>query len=368
VLPDRIDLLDNLYGLSRRALFKADPERVHDLTLKTMARISASPKLLSRLERASAEPDERLSVELFGSTVPSPLGIAAGLDKNAVAFPALLALGFSSVEIGTVTPTPQLGNERPRIFRLADDEALINRMGFPSAGLDAVETSLAHLHRRGHHLGCNIGPNKSSVEAGTSAVDCIAALRRLSGFAAYSVINVSSPNTARLRDLQGKEALRALLRDITSAVPRQRSGPLLVKIAPDLTPSELHDLLDVIHEFALDGVVATNTTITRPASLQSAAKREQGGLSGRPLAPLSSSIVRQIARATSGNLPIIAAGGIFTGEDVLNAIAQGASFVQTYTGFIFRGPAMPRLVLEEMIEALDREGVGSIRELRQSAT
>lgn len=309
-------------------------------------------------------PDPRLAVQAFGTTFPTPLGVAAGLDKNAVAFPALLALGFSFVEVGTVLPSPQAGNPKPRVFRLPKDLALINRMGFPSNGLDAVAASLQQRYRPRHLLGCNVGPNKTSVEAGTVATDCIAGLERIGPFGAYSVINVSSPNTARLRDLQGKAALRALLREITSAVPPHRSGPLLIKLSPDLTGPELHDVLDVVDEIGIDGVVATNTTLSRPPGLRSRAGSEGGGLSGRPLSPLASRMVRTIAQETNGKLAIIAAGGIFTGSDVLAAIAAGATLAQVYTGFIYRGPAMPQQVNAEMLDLMDRHGVRSLGELR----
>ncbi|MER3439096.1 MAG: dihydroorotate dehydrogenase (quinone), partial [Chloroflexota bacterium] len=319
----------SVYELTKPVIFRLDPETTHERAISLLRRISASPRACDALRRRYQLEDPRLEVRLFGKTFPNPLGIAAGFDKNGVAVPALLALGFGSVEVGTVTPLPQPGNPRPRLFRLPEDEALINRLGFPGEGMDAVARHLTATAERNGVLGINIGPNRAAVDAGTADLDCVAALRRLARFAAYVVINVSSPNTARLRELQGKAALAHLLGAVMDAARAEPvPPPVLVKVSPDLSENELNDVLDVATALDLSGIVATNTTVARPPHLRSRHKDEPGGLSGRPLAPKTLAVVRHIAARTHGALPIIAVGGIFTGDDVLSAIAAGASLVQ----------------------------------------
>jgi dihydroorotate dehydrogenase len=299
--------------------------------------------------------------------LPGPVGIAAGLDKNAVAYPALIALGWDFVEVGTITPEPQPGNPKPRVFRLSDDRALINRMGFPGEGADSIAINLVQRRRSGATIGCNIGPNKASVEASLDAViaDCTHLAARFASLADYLVVNVSSPNTARLRDLQGKDALRLLLTKVKAAIPVARPTPLLVKIAPDLTEVEISDIVSVVLETGLDGIVATNTTIARPPNLRSRGRGETGGLSGRPLRDRSLAVVRQIARETNGSLPVIAVGGISSGGDALAAIRAGASAVQVYTGMIYEGPGLACAIKCELIREMDSTGATTLADLRE---
>lgn len=356
------------YELAKPVLFRLDPEATHERAVSLLKRISASPGACTLLRRRYVVDDPRLEVRLFGRTFPNPLGIAAGFDKNGVAVPALLALGFGSVEVGTVTPLPQAGNPRPRLFRLPEDEALINRLGFPGDGMDAVARNLEATAGRNGVMGINVGPNRAAVDAGTADQDCVAALRRLASFATYVVINVSSPNTARLRDLQGKTALAHLLGEVMDAAQAlPAKPPVLVKVSPDLSEGELNDVLDVVSALDLAGIVATNTTVTRPPHLRSRHKDEPGGLSGRPLAPKALAVVRHIYGRTRGTLPIIAAGGIFSGSDVLAAIAAGASLTQTYTGFVYRGPSMAKQVLHELLAVMEAQGIRSLDEVRGSA-
>jgi len=355
------------YSIVRPLLYKVDAESMHNAGLSGLAFISRSRPLTRAIERFYRFDDERLNVNLFGETFESPVGVAAGLDKNGVAVPVLIALGFSFVEIGTVTPVSQPGNSKPRVFRLAEDEAIVNRMGFPGAGVDRVESNLARCGSRLGNLGVNIGPNKASVIAGTADQDCVAVLKRLHDFAAYLVVNVSSPNTAELRKLQGKEALRELLERVIEARPAANPKPVLVKISPDMTDRELDDVLSVATDVGLDGIVATNTTIGRPSTLRGRNQNEIGGLSGRPLRTRALEVVRRIARETEGGLPIIAVGGIFTGADAIESIRAGASLVQTYTGFIYRGPATARLIKQEMCRELDRFGASSLDDIRGAA-
>jgi dihydroorotate dehydrogenase len=281
----------------------------------------------------------------------------------------LAALGWDSVEIGTITPRPQTGNAKPRVFRMRDDRALINRMGFPGDGADAIAMHLIQRRKAGVSVGCNIGPNKQSVEAGLDAVvaDCVHLANRFAALADYLVLNVSSPNTARLRDLQGKDALRILLAEVKAAIPSGEPTPLLVKIAPDLSESEISDIVAVVLDAGLDGIVATNTTVARPPNLQSRGRGEAGGLSGPPLRERSLRVVRQIARETDGTLPIIAAGGITSGANALAAIRAGASMVQVYTGLIYEGPGLAHRIKRELVQELDRTGAATLADLRGRA-
>jgi dihydroorotate dehydrogenase len=362
-------VIDQLYRLARPALFRFDPETVHDRVIATLGRVSTSRRALDLLRRRFPAPDPRLTVVIGNATLPGPVGIAAGLDKNGVAYPALTALGWDSVEIGTITPQPQPGNPKPRVFRLSDDRALINRMGFPGEGADAIAMHLVQRRGSGAAIGCNIGPNKASVEAGLDAVvaDCARLAARYASTADYLVVNVSSPNTARLRDLQGKDALRVLLAEVKAAIPARERTPLLVKIAPDLTAAEISDIVAVVTESGLDGIVATNTTIARPPNLRSRGRGETGGLSGRPLRDRSLAVVRQITLETGGSLPVIAVGGISSGADTLAAIRAGAWAVQIYTGMIYEGPGLARAIKRELIRELDRVGATTLADLRQHA-
>jgi dihydroorotate dehydrogenase len=354
----------NGYRFLRPFLFQADSEDVHEQAIGWLHQVSRSERLCAGLDRVYGFEPKKLETRLFGQTFTSPLGIAAGFDKNGVAAPALRALGFAFVEVGTVTPRPQEGNPRPRMFRLKEDIALINRMGFPNQGVEEIARHLGRTHRANGYLGLNVGPNKESVETGTADTDCLTVIERLAGFPGYIVVNVSSPNTAQLRELQGKAALHHLLSRIVAERSAWANHPLLVKIAPDLTDAELDDVLDVVTTLKLDGIVATNTTIARPANLRSAAKTETGGLSGRPLRERSRAVIHRIHQRTNGQLPIIAAGGIFTGADVLAATRAGATLVQAYTGFIYRGPGMAERVKKELVALMDREGIRSLDEVR----
>jgi dihydroorotate dehydrogenase len=313
--------------------------------------------------------DPRLHTQVLGLHFANPLGVAAGLDKNGRAAGALLQVGWGHVEVGTVTPLPQQGNPRPRLFRLPADRALINRMGFPGAGASAAVRELGFRRPADGIVGINIGANRMSVDAGTAAADYVAALTRCYAAADYLTINVSSPNTARLRELQGRHALGALIGEVVAARDTMSvRKPLLVKLAPDLLPSEIDDIVEVCRTSGIDGVVAINTTIGRPLTLQSPAAAETGGLSGLPLRDRATDIVRYIYGSTKGRVPIVGAGGIFTAEDAWAKLTAGASLVQIYTGFIYEGPAIARRINRGLVRLMEQHGLHSISDVTGSET
>ena len=293
---------------------------------------------------------ERKPVEVFGLTFPNPVGIAAGYDKDGQAFRGLSALGAGHVEIGTVTPEPQAGNPRPRIFRLPEDEALINRMGFPGRGMDAVLQSVTGPRPQNLVVGINIGKNKDTPNS-QAVKDYLALLRGFAPEADYIAINVSSPNTVGLRELQGGEALRALLSVCIEERDQLRARldkplPVLVKLAPDLNDQELDEALDAVLHSGIDGVIATNTTVNR-TGLKSPKQGERGGLSGKPLSSASTDMIEKISRRTDGSLPIIGVGGIMSADDARVKLQAGASLVQVYTGLVYHGPGLIRDIAVE---------------------
>lgn len=360
--PERA--IDAIYRLGKPGLFQLDPESVHDRAMRSLSTISADPVLLQVLAHVAPVPDHRLAVRIFDQELPLPLGIAAGFDKNAIAFPALLALGFGAVETGTVTPVPQPGNPKPRVFRLSEDDALINRMGFPNHGVETVLNNLIRLRQPNRLVGCNIGPNKASVEAGTAPDDFATAWKRVAPYCSYVAVNISSPNTPGLRTHQRADALQAILDSIRKERINRQRRPLVLKISPDLSESELEEITDVAVRHRVDAIAATNTTLDRPRTLHSRHASESGGLSGKPLAPRSVATVRKLVELVEGKIAIIAAGGIFSGRDVLAAISAGAIFAQTYTGFIYRGPMMPALIQEEMLTLMRQHGIPTLAALR----
>jgi dihydroorotate dehydrogenase len=327
--------------LVRPALFRLESERAHEVGVGAMALLGLIAPLRRVLERGNqlAGPGVR-PIEAFGLQFPNAVGLAAGFDKNALAWPAAAALGFGHVEIGTVTALAQGGNPRPRMFRYPAEEAVINRMGFNNQGAAAVAARLARqpgLGRRRIPLGINLGKSKVT-ELAQAAEDYLASFALLAGHADYLVLNVSSPNTPGLRQLQDEAQLRELLAAVTAAnrARAARRVPLLLKIAPDLTWPQIDRVLGVIAEFALDGIIATNTTLERPRRF--ATVSETGGLSGAPLRRRSTAIINYIARATSGRLPIVGVGGITDAVSAAEKLDAGATLVQVYTGMIYRGP------------------------------
>src|SRR5574341_1798768 len=327
-----------MYRLIRPILFKLDPERAHHITLRLLS-LRLDP-LLSALFDYS---HPRLAVTAFGLTFRNPIGLAAGYDKNGVALRGLSALGFGHLEAGTVTRSPQPGNPSPRLFRLARDEALINRMGFPNEGVEAF------VQRRGvwpnvpTRIGINIGKSKETP-LDRAADDYTSLLLQVAPHADYVAVNVSSPNTPGLRQLQTKQYFNDLLKAIATTRDSQpQRRPVLVKIAPDLSWPELDDMLDAVIAHGLDGIIATNTTLSRDGLRTPAPVcDEAGGLSGRPLRSRSTDIIRYIYRRTEGKLPIVGVGGVNSAAAALEKIRAGATLVQVYTGMVYEGPGLVR--------------------------
>jgi dihydroorotate dehydrogenase len=338
--------------LIRPALFARgrDPETIHEEALRLLAWFSRSPQRTRALARAlafdNAKPDPRLERHVFGLRFPNPIGMAAGFDKNAVAVPALAALGFGFLEVGTLTRSPQPGNPRPRLFRLPDDEALINRMGFNNEGAEAVAARLAQLPSVDIPLGVSLGKSKVTPldEAEADYLDSLAAVYPHGD---YFAVNVSSPNTPGLRALQEHDRLDALtaaltarLRALAAAEGRARPKPLLVKVAPDLDDAALADVVAVCLARGVDGLIATNTTLTRDGLTHPCP--EGGGLSGRPLHARAVQVVRQLHALAGDRLPIVGCGGIATPDDAQRFLDAGATLLQVYTGFIYEGPLLAR--------------------------
>ncbi len=346
--------MDFLYEkVVRRGLFRLESERAHELGVKAMAALGVVGPACRLLERWAQLPAARFRpVEAFGLRFPNAVGLAAGFDKNARAWPAAAALGFGHVEIGTVTALAQPGNPQPRMFRYPEQEAVINRMGFNNEGADAVAARLARQAppgRRRIPLGVNLGKSKAAPLDQATA-DYLASFARLAGFADYLVLNVSSPNTPGLRTLQDAGPLRELLGAITAA-NRERAAqaggrrlPVLLKIAPDLSWPQIDAALGVIAEFGLDGIIATNTTLARPGFF--ATVNEAGGLSGAPLRRRSTEIIGYIARTMAGRLPIIGVGGITDLESAGEKLDAGATLVQVYSGMVYRGPFFARALAQ----------------------
>ena len=344
--------MPGLYGLVRPLLRALPPEAAHRLTLAALA---------AGLGGTAANPDPAiLRQRLWGRDFPNPVGISAGFDKDAEAPEALLRLGFGFVEIGTVTPRPQPGNPKPRVFRLEADGGLINRLGFNSGGLDAALSRLARRRRDVGIVGVNVGKNRDSTDA---VADYVEGIRRAAPVADYLVVNVSSPNTPGLRDLQ----TRAVLAELLLAVLTARDGtgarpPLLVKIAPDLSPEERADIAAVALSTEIDGIIVSNTTVARPTGLRSKAAGEAGGLSGRPLFGASTALLGDIYRLTEGRLPLIGVGGVASAADAYAKIRAGASLVQLYTALVFAGPALLGDIKTGLAVFLRRDGFASVAE------
>ncbi|MDO3642722.1 quinone-dependent dihydroorotate dehydrogenase [Mucilaginibacter sp. L3T2-6] len=335
-----------MYQLIKPLLFKFDPERVHYWVTANLKRFNRFPGGAALSRVIWDVEDGRLKREVFGLTFRNPVGLAAGFDKNGEMMGEMANLGFGFVEVGTVTPLPQPGNPKPRMFRLPKDSALINRMGFNNLGVDVVAQRLAAFRKtkagqKGLIIGGNIGKNK--VTPNEDAVsDYIKCFDRLFDVVDYFVVNVSSPNTPGLRALQEKEPLMELLNTLQSRNKKNEiSRPILLKIAPDLTDEQLDDIVGIVHQTGIAGIIATNTTISREGlKSPDKLKSEAGGLSGKPLTKRSTEVISYLHQKSNGAFPIIGVGGIHSAEDAIEKLNAGASLVQLYTGFIYEGPGL----------------------------
>ena len=339
----------SLYDYARPLLFLLDPEAAHSFMMYGLG-VAYRSNFLHRV----AKPPADFPVSAFGLNFPNPVGLAAGVDKNAAYLDALGALGFGFVEIGTVTPRPQSGNPKPRVFRLAEHEAMINRLGFNNDGVDALVRNVQASNYHGV-LGINIGKNKDTPNE-RAVDDYLHCLERVYPHASYITVNISSPNTQGLRDLQHESTLRALIDTLREAQERlgAQAGarkPMLLKIAPDLGEPELDAIADVLLAAKVDGVICTNTTIDRAPIASDKNAHEAGGLSGRPLRDRADAVLGGMAARLKGAVPLVGVGGILEGDDAVTKLNAGASLVQMYTGMIYRGPAL----ISECVEEIRRQ-------------
>ena len=367
-------------------LFSGDAETAHERMLSSVEMVSKIPGVIPFLRWQFRKESPVLHTKLFGKTVNNPIGLAAGFDKDGSIYPSLFALGFGFVEIGTVTPLPQAGNLKPRIFRLLEDQALVNRLGFNNQGIQKLvekldlgtkkifpeeddminQSSEQHEKFSSGMLGINIGKNgDTSLEKARE--DYVSALSALHPFADYFTINISSPNTEGLRRLQEKQMLRELLESVCSRRDKLdqnhiRKTPLLVKLSPDLDDQGLQNCTGVIKEFPIQGVIATNTTLDRQ-QLKSSQKIEQGGLSGKPLKERSTEVVRTLFQELGNEVTIIGTGGIFNGTDAYQKIRAGAAAVQIYTALTYEGPGLVRRIKQELAELLERDGFNCVTDV-----
>jgi dihydroorotate dehydrogenase len=338
-----------LYDLGSSLMRLLPPETAHRATIRALRLMPA---------RQPPADDPILAVDAFGHSFTNPVGLAAGFDKDAETPRQMLGFGFGFVEVGSITPRPQPGNPRPRVFRLAEDRAVINRYGFNSKGLDhaARELERAHATPLPGPVGVNLGKNKESADA---AADYAAGAERLAPLADYLVVNVSSPNTPGLRALQGPAPLRDLLAAVRAALPAD-PPPLLLKVAPDLTDEDKADIAAVARDAPVDGLIVSNTTIARPDGLKSRHRDEAGGLSGAPLKPLAQSVLADFYRLTEGRLPLIGVGGIASGADAYARIRAGATLVQLYSALVYEGIGLVGRIKAELAMLLRRDGFGSV--------
>lgn len=344
----------DLYPLARPFLRVMDPETAHNLTV-TALRLGLVP--------ADRRPDPpSLRTTVWGLDFPNPVGLSAGFDKNAEVPAQMMGIGFGFVECGTVTPKPQPGNPRPRLFRVEEAGAVINRFGFNNRGLEEFARRLEDLRGMGWPgvVGANVGKNKDQQDA---AADFAAGVRRLAPIADYLVVNVSSPNTPGLRTLQSRDALAALLDSCMAA--RRESGherPLLLKVAPDLTDEDKADIAAVVRDSGIDGLIVSNTTLARPAEIPAHLAKEAGGLSGKPLFEASTKVLGEFHRLLGGTVPLVGVGGVASGTDAYAKIRAGASLVQLYTALAYGGPALVRAIKDELAACLARDGFAGVAE------
>ncbi len=342
-----------MFSILRPFLFKIDPETAHDLAIKSLKFNPLPSKMFE------VEDEQMLKVQLLGKNFPNPIGLAAGFDKSAEAYNSLLRLGFGFVEVGTVTPLKQFGNPKPRIFRLKDDAALINRLGFNNDGIEIIKNRIKLNDKKGI-VGVNIGPNKETKDQKN---DFCLGLKNFFDIADYITVNISSPNTEGLRDFHEQEKLKNLLLALNKIKKENKTDiSLLLKVSPDIEDNYISEIVDVATNNDIAAIILTNTTNGNRDNLRSEIKKEKGGLSGKPLQEISTNMIKKFYKQLNGKIPIIGVGGVDSGKSAYEKITAGASLLQLYTGFIYKGPSAAKDIKKGLIEILKAEGLNNIKE------
>jgi len=342
-----------MFSILRPYIFNLDPEVAHDLAIKSL-KLNFLPESFFKVEE-----EEMLKINLFGKILKNPIGLAAGFDKSAEVYNSLFKFGFGFIEVGTVTPKRQLGNKKPRIFRLEKDKALINRLGFNNHGIETVFKRILDNPPNGT-LGINIGPNKNTENKIDDFIFC---LNQIHTLADYITINISSPNTEGLRDFHEKEPLFLLLKNISSLKKEKKiKKPLFIKISPDISSTDISNIIELIFKFKIDGIVVSNTTNNNRKNLIDFKKDETGGLSGLPLKDLSTEMIKKFYKETKKKIPIIGVGGVDSGASAFDKIASGAIAIQLYTGMVYKGPSIVKEIKSDLISILKKEKIKNISE------
>ena len=342
-----------MFSVLRPFLFKLDPETTHDLAIKSL-KFNYLPRKMFEVE------DEQiLNIELLGKNFPNPIGLAAGFDKSGEVYNSLLKFGFGFIEIGTVTPLKQFGNPKPRIFRLEDDSALINRLGFNNDGIEIIKNRIKSEKKKGV-VGINIGPNKNTKDQKN---DFCLGLKNFFDIADYITVNISSPNTEGLRDFHDQEKLEDLLLALNKIKSENKINiPLLLKISPDIKDNQISEIADTAIINDISGIILTNTTNSNKDKLISDFKKEEGGLSGEPLQQISTNMIKKFSKQLNGKIPIIGVGGVNSGKSAYEKIIAGASLLQLYTGLVYKGPSIVKNIKKELIQILKVEGLNNIKD------
>ena len=342
-----------MFSILRPFLFNIDPETAHDLAIKSLKFNPLPSKMFE------VEDEQMLKVQLLGKNFPNPIGLAAGFDKSAEAYNSLLRLGFGYVEVGTITPLKQFGNPKPRIFRLKDDYALINRLGFNNDGIEIIKNRIKSDGKKGI-LGVNIGPNKETKDQKN---DFCLGLKNFFDIADYITVNISSPNTEGLRDFHDQEKLKDLLLALNKIKKENKTDiSLLLKVSPDIEDNHISEIVDVATKNDIAAIILTNTTNVNRDNLRSKIKKEEGGLSGEPLQQISTNMIKKFYKQLNGKIPIIGVGGVNSGKSAYEKIIAGASLLQLYTSFVYRGPSVAKDIKKELIKILKAEGLNNIKE------
>ena len=343
-----------MFSKLRPFIFSLDPEVAHDLAIQSL-KFNILPKSIFSVEK-----EELLETELLNERIPNPIGLAAGFDKSAEVYNSLFKLGYGFVEVGTITPKRQLGNPKPRVFRLEKEQALINRLGFNNHGSEIVSKRIEENLPSGF-LGINVGPNK---ETKNKEDDYYVCLSKLAAYAGYLTINISSPNTEGLRDFHNQKELEKLLKGISKIKKdKNLTKPIVVKLSPDINDNEISNILELINKYGINGIIVSNTTDSNRENLTDIQRNETGGLSGQPLKNLSTDLIKKFYRNTKGKIQIIGVGGIDSGESAFEKISAGADAVQLYTGMVYRGPNIVSMIKKELRELLLKDGVKNFSEI-----